>query len=610
MLIFDIETNNKLYSRVSELWCVCAIDTDIQQEYRCAGEDAYNFPTAIIQPYLDKGGIIAGHNVILYDIPVLEKLSNWRFPEEKRAQVLDTLTLSHLIYNGRIDSHSLKAWGERIGVEKGTYCEENAAFNDYTADMLNYCMQDVRVTQSLVGILSKADRPTPLSMQIEYKTYWLCHDILVNGFGFDKDKAVLLKQKLEQDYNAVLAEIKSLNLMINDKPYNPASPAQTAWLILNYYHYPASDARLWKDSVNKKTREPKHTLSTDKKAIALMLADKSISSEMRRFLELHSGASQIKRILTMLTRPISVGPDVPGTGWLEYIADDARIHGNIAPGQAVTARATHNSPNIAQVPSEKLDSDSEFKSEKYGRACRGLFYPGREGWLEVGIDVKSLEARTLGHYLYPYDNGTFARAALQGDIHERNQKLAGLETRAQAKTLLYAYMFGIGDSTLGQSLGGDVETGHKMKEKFAAVIPALPQLVSALKKSLTEYDAKNKTWNWKRQWLKMPDGRHIFIDNTRICLSRLIQSAGAVICKTWITRTDERLKQRGLISGTDYIVMAWIHDELQIAAKNKITADIIAAEAQAAIREAQQMLQLRCQLDVDAVIGKNWGECH
>ena len=62
--------------------------------------------------------------------------------------------------------------------------------------------------------------------------------------------------------------------------------------------------------------------------------------------------------------------------------------------------------------------------------------------------------------------------------------------------------------------------------------------------------------------LKGLDGRPIRLQGKRhAALNYLLQSAGAVICKLWVIRSNELLQEAGI----DYWPMAFVHDELQLS---------------------------------------------
>ena len=65
--------------------------------------------------------------------------------------------------------------------------------------------------------------------------------------------------------------------------------------------------------------------------------------------------------------------------WLEHVQDDGRVHGRVTTNGAVTGRMTHQTPNMAQVPS----SNSE-----YGRSAgsAGLYQRDVSSWVQTPAD--------------------------------------------------------------------------------------------------------------------------------------------------------------------------------------------------------------------------------
>ena len=119
------------------------------------------------------------------------------------------------------------------------------------------------------------------------------------------------------------------------------------------------------------------------------------------------------------------------------------IHGRVNHMGAVTSRCTHSDPNVAQVPST---------GAAFGKECRELFH-APEGYSLLGADASGLELRCLAHYMNRYDGGAYGKEILSGDIHTANQNAAGLETRPQAKTFIYGFLYGAGNEKIGQIIG-------------------------------------------------------------------------------------------------------------------------------------------------------------
>lgn len=298
--------------------------------------------------------------------------------------------------------------------------------------------------------------------------------------------------------------------------------------------------------------------------------------------------------------------------WLRYVADDGAIHGSVNPNGAVTGRATHAFPNLAQVPSVRAP---------YGEQCRAAFgaehHKGADGkpWVQAGIDASGLELRCLAHFMARFDNGEYAHEILNGDIHTKNQMAAELPTRDNAKTFIYGFLYGAGDEKIGQIVGAGKERGKELKKKFLENTPA----IAALRESITQTLVKSSSWvdgeqrvQWKRRWIKGLDGRKVHVRSPHAALNTLLQSAGALICKMWIIRTEEMLIEKGLKHGWDgdFAYMAWVHDEIQVGCRDDSIAQLVIDTAQEAMRWVGDHWAFRCLLDTEGKIGGNWAVCH
>ncbi|SOO46606.1 DNA polymerase I [Yersinia phage fPS-53] len=300
-------------------------------------------------------------------------------------------------------------------------------------------------------------------------------------------------------------------------------------------------------------------------------------------------------------------------GWLRMIQEDGRIHGSVNPNGAVTGRATHSFPNVAQVPSGK---------KPYGVPCRSAFgaeHNKTDGkpnpWIQVGVDASGLELRCLGHFMYRYDEGEYVETILTGDIHTKNQLAAGLPTRDNAKTFIYGFLYGAGPAKIGQIVNGTAEDGKRLIKNFLEQTPAIAALRKAIQSSLVE----SSTWRggeqkvvWKRRWIRGLDGRKVHVRSPHAALNTVLQSAGAIICKLWIIETERLLLDAGLKHGWDgdFAYMAWVHDEIQVACRTREIAEIVKVKAQEAMRLVGEIFEFRCQLDTEGNIGANWNDCH
>lgn len=245
----------------------------------------------------------------------------------------------------------------------------------------------------------------------------------------------------------------------------------------------------------------------------------------------------------------------------------------------------------------------------YGKECRSLFTVP-EGWYQAGVDASGLELRCLAHFMYPYDNGAYAHEILNGDIHTANQLAAGLPERNQAKTFIYAFLYGAGDAKIGKIVHGDAKDGKRLKREFLSKTPAIADLKAAITNALVAEEFRGRVTRWKRRYLKGLDGRPLHVRSIHSALNLLLQSAGALICKKWIILLEENLIAQGLDHGKDFQYMAWVHDEVQVACRTKEIAETVVKVAQDSMRQAQDFFGFRVQLDTEGKIGKNWCDCH
>jgi DNA polymerase I len=93
-----------------------------------------------------------------------------------------------------------------------------------------------------------------------------------------------------------------------------------------------------------------------------------------------------------------------------------------------------------------------------------------DNYLLVGADASGLELRMLAHYMRDED---YVREVCEGDIHTKNQTAAGLQTRPQAKTFIYAFLYGAGPAKIGAIVGGGETEGRKLITSFLDNTPSL-----------------------------------------------------------------------------------------------------------------------------------------
>lgn len=272
--------------------------------------------------------------------------------------------------------------------------------------------------------------------------------------------------------------------------------------------------------------------------------------------------------------------------WLEAVKDDGRVHGKVITNGAVTGRMTHSSPNMAQIPNA---------GSIYGPECREC-WSVEEGNVLVGCDASGLELRMLAHYMK--DDG-YVRTVTEGsskdgtDVHTVNQRAAGLSTRDNAKTFIYAFLYGAGDGKIGSIIGGTAKDGARLKAKFLEQTPALRKLLERVSKQAA------------KGWVPGLDGRRIWVRSEHAALNSLLQGAGAIVMKKALVLFYDKIKKYKW----PVKLVANVHDEFQFECPPDI-AELAGLAAKMSIVEAGEYFKLRCPLDGEYKIGRNWKETH
>tara|TARA_Y100000996_G_scaffold414429_1_gene405262 strand:+ start:881 stop:2599 length:1719 start_codon:yes stop_codon:yes gene_type:complete len=572
MIIFDIETDG-LLNDLTKIHCLVFYNTKTKKMRRCVGEEVIDG----IDEMACSGETWCGHNIMAFDIPAILKVHPYL---DLDVEVFDTLVASRLIWcnlkekdllkrtveNKLIGSHSLKAWGQRLNFNKGTYGEQEDAWETFSEGMLDYCEQDVRLNVKLYEFIESKNYPEE-PMRLEHEMNRLLIQQERKGFPFDVEKAQRLytdlsarkeeiELKLVNSLPPTIVEMKTKTKVI---PFNPASRQQIADRL---------QQKGWKPKEFTPSGEPK----VDEKILAGI--DMPEARLLTEYLMLNKRLGQL------------------GNGkqaWLK-LEKNGKIHGRVNHMGAVTSRCTHSDPNVAQVPAT---------GAAFGKECRELFH-APEGYSLLGADASGLELRCLAHYMNRYDGGKYGKEILEGDIHTANQEAAGLATRPQAKTFIYGFLYGAGNEKIGQIIGKGAKEGGQIKKRFLAKTPALKKLTEALNYRLEQQHGEKV--------IRGLDGRLIPIRHPHAALNTLLQSAGAIICKKWYATVEKMIRHEGYTKD-EVSIVAFVHDEVQILVKKGLE-DEIGAITKKAIKETERTFNFKCPLDSDFQIGRSWAETH
>jgi DNA polymerase I-like protein with 3'-5' exonuclease and polymerase domains len=546
-IILDIETNLKH----DKIWmCVTReIGGDVQVWKEASG----------LQKYLDSCDLIIMHNGICFDAPVLKR--NWNITM-KQNQMCDTLVLSRLLSPSLEGGHSLDAWGQRLGFAKGDFKDFDLG---YSKEMEEYCIQDTLVTEKLYQHLTAEltrNKFDERSIKLEHNVQAVIATQETNGFKLNERAAVTLLATLQSKLVVLETELQNIfptktTPRVSEKTGKPLKP------LVEVFN-PGSRKQIGERLIEKGWKPEKFTENgqpiVDEGTLEGL--DFPEAKAIAEYLLLQKRIAQIK-------------------SWLDVIQPDGRVHGRVITNGAVTGRMTHHSPNMAQVPS---------CGSPYGEDCRDLWIV-EKGYKLVGIDASGLELRMLAHYM---KDDAYIYEVTQGDIHTANQKAAGLETRAQAKTFIYAFLYGAGAAKIGKVVGAGAKEGQRLIDSFLENTPKL----RVLREDVARICKSSGS-------LPGLDGRRLHVRSDHAAVNTLLQGAGAIVMKQALVILDERLTKLGV----DYKFVANVHDEWQIEVEEAY-ADMVGKLGVQAIEQAGRVLEMRCPLTGEYRVGNSWKETH
>jgi DNA polymerase-1 len=574
--ILDLECDN-LLDKVTKIHCIVMKDINTNE--------IFNDIDTCLKKIKD-AKLLIGHNLIAFDIPVLKKILN----VDINCEVYDTLVACRLIYahirevdfkmmhsgfpKNLISSQSLKAWGYRLKMHKG---EKPVDWAVYTPEMLKYCEQDVHVTHTLYNKLMTKEYSEE-SLKLEHDVQKICTQMMLNGIQFDTDKAKELYSKLSAERETLSKQLQEFfPPWIEESTFIPKRDNKKMGYIAGMPFIKKKKIEFNPNSRDHIAFRLKEIRNWQPKEFTPDGKPK-VDDEILKKLDFPE-AKILSRYFMIQKRIAQIAEG--NNAWLKLERNN-RIYGSINTNGAITGRATHSNPNLAQVPAIILE---------FGPECRSLF-KAADGYVLVGADMSQIELRVLGHYISAYDNGDYADDVINGDIHTRTLEALGLrqEERWLAKRFMYTFLYGGGGKKLAEVMNTTPQEGFRLKDQFLKKIPALKTLVNKVQEVGLKGDIGGL------------DGRRIFCRSQHSALNSLLQSGAAIASKHWIAECKEFLND-------DCRLVAWIHDELILEVK-KEKAETIKDEVIKAIERAGVKSHLRVPLTGESRIGPNWKEIH
>ena len=597
-LIFDIETDG-LYDQATKTFCIVIYDVTRAETF-AYGPDRIDDAIA----HLATADVLIGHNIIFYDLPVLQKLHSF----VAKARIIDTLICTRIIwpkeklYDLDIEQYpnvptkirgnaSLKAWGWRLADNKIEFKD----FSEYSEEMLTYCKQDVQVTLKLYKHIVKEKYPES-ALRLEHDFALAINKQIRAGVPFDVDACLDLvdnlrkkKVELEEQLKQIFPPIKHKTWFtpkVNNAARGYVKDVPFEKTITEEFN-PGSRKQIVEQLKSKYGWEPEKTTEKGNPILDDEVIEKLPYSEAKPLAEY----MLIKKRLGQI--------EDGNNAWLKLVNNNTgRMHGDVITNGCITGRASHRHPNMGQVPAGY---------SPYGKECRALFH-APQGWNMIGIDAKALELRCLAGYLAYWDQGEYAKLVInpESDIHTINQKLFGVETRDIAKRLLYGMLYGCGAVKAGTIIDPNEKDEIVLRNLGKTAINSFLKGVPAL----AELKTKIESYILTRQHLIGLDKRVLYCRSPFKGLNVLLQSAGAILMKQVVITIHKNIETNlSLPHGQEWEQVLMVHDEVQLVCNPKYT-EQIREQAMLAFPQAQEFFEFLCLIEGDSRVGSDWSATH
>jgi DNA polymerase-1 len=620
----DLEANGFL-DVATKVHCGVFIDNDTHEVFK--------FMPSQIQEmlaFMDTVDVMVMHNGIGYDWPLLEKLYGYSY----KGKRVDTLVMSRLLnpkrikpYNCPTDAgpHSLEAWGYRVGRGK----PEHNDWENFSEEMLHRCTEDVEIlvlvynallaeakggkwrnaflmSFELFGWLQKqeahgwlVDRPH-MEFCISQLTGWVRR---IDSVIVPKLPMILeveeTKEKGEYKYvkkpflkSGEYAEA-TRNWILNSGLAIDSRPVVGPYSRITFRVTNLDSGAETKDYLLQQGWEPLEWNTND---AGERTSPKLSKDDPFDGIENKVGKLVAKRVQCRHRRS-SI------EGLIKLIRPDGRIASAVNT-LAATGRATHR--NIVNIP-----RGGSF----FGKQMRQTFICPKDksivGTDSDGCQLRMLAGRMKGKaYIEAIVNGDKKKGT---DNHSMTRKIADLEDRDVAKSVMYCLLFGGGDPKLAKTAKKPAGSGAAIRAKLYKGLDGLEELMAFLTAewkatARQRYNPKYNKMEYFDGKITGLDGRPITVPSEHMLLVYLLQSDESIMMAKAYCLANERLSAK-YVYGKQFGFLCWMHDEYQIECDKDIAEDVKTISEQAIV-DAGEFFNIACPHKGEGTIGNNWYETH
>lgn len=613
MTVFDIETDG-LLEEATKIHVLSWMDENGVVQHT---HDQFNMAV-----FFTQAKTLVGHNIIRFDIPVVEKLLGIKV----EAKLVDTLALSWYLNHDR-PRHGLEGYGEDYGVPKPKITDWN---NLTPEEYAHRCNEDVKINAKLYKDLSAQlewlyQDQTERESFVQYLSFKMDCARQQEALGWKLDVAKAQShyeelQSLKEEKIEQLAEAMPKNKVYKkvEKPtrMTKADGSLTVygerWMaLLRAGGHPSTTVGPIQ-VLDKEERANPNSNNQVKEWLqalgwqpATFKYHRNPDGSERTVEQVRDGSELCESVKLLIDKNPSVGI-LDGLSVINHrlgvfkgfldCHKDGWLKAEIA-GFTNTLRFKHYKP-LVNLPGV---------DKPWGAEIRGCL-TAPEGFVLCGADMTSLEDTTKRHYMQPLDPEYVAEMSREGfDPHLDLAKHAGAITQADIdkhnlgeislkalrknyKVVNYSATYGVGATKLSRTTGLSVKESKKLLNAFWDRNWAIPKLADSM------YPREKNG----KKWLKNPvSGYYHSLRSDKDKFSTLNQSTGVFCFDNWVA-----LCRRNGVQ-----TIGQFHDEI-IALVADGQQEQTKQVMEKAIATLNDKLKLNVPLGVDAQFGTNYAEIH
>ena len=285
-----------------------------------------------------------------------------------------------------------------------------------------------------------------------------------------------------------------------------------------------------------------------------------------------------------------------GTGLLQEVAPDGRIHATFNQTVARTGRLSSDQPNLHNIP---VRSDE-------GRLFRKAFVPAPGNKLLVA-DYNQIELRCIAHLagdpglIEAFESGRDIHNATAAKVFAVDPAAVTVEQRSKAKMVSYGLAYGMEAYGLGQRLGIATEEASVILDAY---FEAFPNVKAYMERTVVEARMRGYTETLFGRRRPIPElsnsNFRIRQAGERQAMNAGIQGLAADIFKVALVRIDEALVERAVASR----IVLQVHDEVLVEVPDH-EREVVGPLVIGIMRHAAA---LDVPLEVNVAWGANWAD--